>query len=79
MEHKDLENGPYNFRTWIIVMTREWYLPLFVLFLGASITIPLVYGMWYIGIDILFGIVMLVLAYKGFYQRWQDFKAKKSR
>lgn len=61
-----------SFKGWIKLMWSEKYLPLFIIFLFGSIAIPLYYGLDYLAIDILFGIVMVVIAYKGFYQRWID-------
>lgn len=67
-----------NFKSWVTAMWADNYLQLFVVFLLAFILTPLCLGLDYLLLNILWGTVMGVIVYKGFYKRWDELKQGKT-
>ena len=85
--NKDYLNGHYSFKNWLKIMWKNGYIFLFSIFLLMSV----VFGLfpeavmmedettWRWGV-FGFGIfVMGLIAYKGFWQFWNDLKNGRSR
>lgn len=84
---EDFTGGDHSFKNWLRLMFENNYLLLFVVFLAATIVsafFPSVLGMmpdenwnwFFVGF---FGLILLIVVYKGFYQKWDYLKKGKSR
>ena len=70
-----------GFKMWFSIMWRNWYIQLFAICI-AFIVLVCVSGLEYM--DFFLAITLpivtaLVIAYKGFYQFWNDLKNDRSR
>lgn len=82
---KDYLDGDHSAKNWFKIMWSNTYIQLFVLGLAFFIGVLLNYDsfegqMW--GFWVMLAIpflVMVVIAYKGFYQFWNDLKNGQSR
>lgn len=85
MKKQDYTNGDHSFKNWFKIMWGNTYIQLFILGLAFFIGILWNYSafegeMW--GFWVLISIpslMMIVIAYKGFYQFWNDLKNGQSR
>lgn len=94
MKRYDNTGTPSGFSTWFHVMWSNWYIQLFAVGLAGTVaeiaSADWVAGnvaeadgavgtaMVWLGVCV-FPAVMLIVAYKGFYQFWRDLRAGRSR
>ena len=80
-EH-DYLKGDHSFRMWFKIMWKNWYIQIFIIALSFAASILRFYGErdtgFYVAMSIPIG-VLLVIAYKGLYQFWNDLKNNSSR
>ena len=81
-KEKDYLNGDHSFKMWFKIMWKNFYIQLFAIDLFF---LSLLFALYkdrdlgfYIACFILIG-GMAVIAFKGFYQFWEDLKGGKSR
>lgn len=76
---EDFLNGDHSFKKWFEIMWDNGYIPLFAVALIAFGTIFLTLQGSDLWVSVLPLAVMGIIAYKGFYQFWNDLKNGRSR
>lgn len=81
-EHDYLQ-GDHSFKMWFKIMWQNQFIQTFVAALVVSIMVILYYDedydMWFAAALSIPILAMIIIAYKGFYQFWDDLKKGKSR
>ena len=84
MKKQDFLDGDHSAKNWFKIMWKNTYIQLFVLALAFFIGVICSYNSF----DVAWGfwlclaipsLIMIVIAYKGFYQFWNDLKNGQSR
>ena len=79
---KDFLNGDFSFKNWFRIMWDNNYIQIFLTALITNILFlifPDVAGDGQVFVVVFLSIIKLVVAYKGFYQKWNDLKNGRSR
>lgn len=76
---QDYTGGDHSFKKWFEIMWDNGYIPLFAVAAIAFSTVFLTLQGSDLWISVLPAAVMVLIAYKGFYQFWKDLKNGKSR
>lgn len=81
-QEPDYLNGDHSFKMWFKIMWRNYYIQTFTAALFLAIMFILFYREFNSGFVIGLSIPVLamsIIAYKGFYQFWNDLKNNRSR
>lgn len=80
---KDLLNGDHSFKMWFSLMYKNFFFQLFLIAIFAIALVALLYDeekdfRFYLAIGIP-ALAAIIIAYKGFFQFWNDMKNGRSR